>query len=281
MQHGAAAVAAQWTEFVAQLLHDMTGAALGWALMSGLAGFTAAIVVSIMLVRGRRLRREPRLWNALAQLAYPALIIGFTLLGAVAGAVYGAQRQAQEVLRSSVRPVIAANMPAYRAYVDEALSGYVPDQRVTVRELIEPYIKVYHYVPTSGSAWERAKARVVNEFMLRYAADVFIERFQAALGARMELPGERPALSVGDGATRFTARQVADFFSGRSPGANWAELDRTLPDTIVSALGARLDQYCRSVYLGIGLCLAFLLLPLAVEMGVYSAWRKPRPRTAP
>lgn len=269
-----ATVTAQGTEFLEQFLRELTSAAFGWALVFSFAAFVAALVIAIVLARRGSLRREATVWNALAKLAYPALLVGVTLLGAAAGAVYGAQRHTQEALRVVVRPMITANMPAYRAYVDEALGGYVPDQRVTVRELIEPYIKVYQYVPASNSAWERTKARVINEFMLRYAADVFIERFQAVLGARIESLGAKLDLSVGDGTVRFTARQVVDFFSGRLPGVDWAQLDTTLPDMIVAALGAKMNQYCRSIYFSIGLSLVLLLLPLAVEMGVYSRYRR-------
>jgi hypothetical protein len=266
-----------WADFVANSLRELGTAALIWGAVFSTVALVIAILVALTLARRGVLRRETRIWSVVASLAYPWLLIGFLVAGAAAGAVYGAQRQSHEVLRTAVQPVIAANMPAYRAYVAEALSGYVPDQRVTVRELIEPYIKVYHYVPVSGSAWEHAKARVINDLMLRHAADVFIERFQAVLGAQAELPGDKPSLPAGDGAIRFTARQVSDFFSGRSGNVDWAKLDVTLPQTIVAALGDKLDRYCRSIYFGIGLGLAFLLLPLAVEMTVYARYRRRRP----
>jgi hypothetical protein len=277
MQQEAMATPVRWAEYAGQFMGDLTTGALLWALLFGFLGLVAAIAATFLIARKRWLYRELRVWNALAKLSYVVVFFGLVFAGSAAGAVYGAQRHVHKVLSTEVRPAIEAHMPAYREYVGTALSGYLPDQFITPRELVEPYIKVHYYVPASTSSWERTKARIANEIMLRYAAEAFTERFQGVMSVQLELLGEKrkvAALSAGGEPARFTAEQLRNVFVGTSKNADFTKLDATVPQIIVDALDEKLSASVKSMYQSIALALLALLLVVSVEMLIYSGYRK-------
>lgn len=250
-----------------------------WAVFLGLAGMLTAIVVMVVLAKKKLLQREHWLWNVLAKLSYLAIFAGAISAGVATGATYGAQRQIHDTLESDVQPWIESRMPAFRQYLSKTIGVYLPGKLVTVRELIEPFVKDMYYVPKSGDTWEQTKAQVINEMILVYAAEVLTEQVQKVVSRQLASLGVAvdDALSAnGGGARGYLASDLGKVFAQGASNVDLTRLDATIPQVVVSAIYKQVTTYFKTLYLSIGLSVLLLALVIWGEIFVYSRVRGAR-----
>ena len=250
-----------------------------WAVFLGLAGMLTAIVVMVVLAKKKLLQREHWLWNVLAKLSYLAIFAGAISAGVATGATYGAQRQIHDTLEFDVQPWIESRMPAFRQYLSKTIGVYLPGKLVTVRELIEPFVKDMYYVPKSGDTWEQTKAQVINEMILVYAAEVLTEQVQKVVSRQLASLGVAvdDALSAnGGGARGYLASDLGKVFAQGASNVDLTRLDATIPQVVVSAIYKQVTTYFKTLYLSIGLSVLLLALVIWGEIFVYSRVRGAR-----
>ncbi len=218
-----------WGSTLAPFGSDLLWSALPWMLLYGVIGFVLALGICYQLARKCLLVRRPPAWHVAVKLSYVLILVALPLLGGGFGAVHSVHRVVNQALERDLQPVVEAQMPALRVYLEQQVKLIAPGQAISMRSLIEPFVQDMYYRPTSGSYWERKGA-----------------------GFRGQATGELASLGT-DLAVRLTtdvARQ-----------ADFSKLDKSVPMIFIDAIKRQAGAYFNSLKITLGLlALAALLL---------------------
>ncbi len=135
-----------------------------------------------------------------------------------------------------------------------------------MRSLIEPFVQTMYYRPTSGSYWERSKARWINEFILRRGSVLLTQVLQEQLIARVDMLGDAlKGANFRGQATGELAALGTDLAVRLSTDvarhADFSKLDKSVPMLFIDAIKRQADAYFNSIKITLGLfALATLLL---------------------
>lgn len=255
-----------WGSSLAPFGSDLLWTALPWMLLCGVLGFVIAVVICYQLARKCLLVRRPRAWHAAAKLSYVLILLALPLLGGAFGAVHSVHRVVNQALVRDLQPVFEAQAPALRLYLETQARLIAPGQPVSMRSLIEPYVKSMYYQPTSNSYWERSKARWINDFILRRGSVLLTDVLQEQLISKVSVLGEalkgsdfrgQPASELAKLGTDLAVRVTTDV----TRQADFSKLDKSLPMIFIDAIKRQASAYFNSLKITIGLfALAALLL---------------------
>ncbi len=255
-----------WGSALAPFGSDLLWTALPWMLLCSAGGFVLALGICYQLARKCLLVRRPRAWHVAAKLSYVLILLALPLLGAGLGAVHSAHRVVKQALERDLQPVVEAQMPALRVYLEQQVKLIAPGQPISMRSLLEPFVQDLYYRPTSDSYWERSKARWINEFILRRGSVLLTQVLQEQLIARVGLLGEalKGANFRGQATGELTAlgtdlavRLTTDV----ARQADFSKLDQSVPMIFIDAIQRQAGAYFNSLKITLGLfALAALLL---------------------
>lgn len=231
---------ANWGSSLAPYGSELLWTALPWTLLYGALGFAVAVVICYQLARKCLLVRRPRTWHVAAKFSYVLILLALPILGGAFGAVHSVHRLVNQALVRDLQPVFETHAPALRIYLEQRVKLMAPDQPVSMRSLIEPFVQSMAYQPTSSSYWERSKERWINEFILRRGSLLLTKVLQDQLITRAGVLGET-----------LTGADLR----------NLSKLDKSLPRVLIDAIGHQSSTYFNSLKITIGLfALAVLLL---------------------
>ena len=255
-----------WGSSLAPFGGELLWSALPWMLLCSAAGFVLALGICYQLARKCLLVRRPRAWHVAAKLSYVLILLALPLLGAGLGAVHSVHRVVNQALERDLQPVVEAQMPALRVYLEQQVKLIAPGQPISVRSLLEPFVQDMYYRPTSSSYWERSKARWINEFILRRGSVLLTQVLQEQLIARVGLLGEAlkganfRGQATGELAalgTDLAVRLTTDV----ARHADFSKLDKSVPMIFIDAIKRQAGAYFNSLKITLGLfALAALLL---------------------
>jgi len=263
-----------WGSALAPFGSDLLWTVLPWMLLYGVLGFVLALGICYQLARKCLLVRRPPAWHVAAKLSYVLILLALPLLGGGFGAVHSVHRVVNQALERDLQPVVEAQMPALRVYLEQQARLIAPGQPVSMRSLIEPFVQDMYYRPTSDSYWERSKARWINEFILRRGSVLLTQVLQEQLiaragvlgdalkgaGFRGQATGELASLGT-DLAVRLTtdvARQ-----------ADFSKLDKSVPMIFIDAIKRQAGAYFNSLKITLGLFALVALLLVWGEIMLY------------
>lgn len=255
-----------WGSSLAPFGSDLLWTALPWMLLYGVLGFVLAVIICYQLARKCLLVRRPRAWHVAAKLSYVLILLALPVLGGAFGAVHSVHRVVDQALVRDLQPVFEAQAPALRLYLETQARLIAPGQPVSMRSLIEPYVKSMYYQPTSNSYWERSKARWINDFILRRGSVLLTDVLQEQLISKASVLGEalkgsdfrgQPASELAKLGTDLAVRMTTDV----TRQADFSKLDKSLPMIFIDAIKHQASAYFNSLKITIGLfALAALLL---------------------
>ena len=255
-----------WGSSLAPFGSDLLWTALPWMLLCGVLGFVIAVVICYQLARKCLLVRRPPAWHVAAKLSYVLILLALPVLGGAFGAVHSVHRVVNQALVRDLQPVFEAQAPVLRRYLETQARLIAPGQPVSMRSLIEPYVKGMYYQPTSSSYWERSKARWINDFILRRGSVLLTDVLQEQLISKASVLGEalkgsdfrgQPTSDLAKLGTDLAVRVTTDV----TRQADFSKLDKSLPMIFIDAIKHQASAYFNSLKITIGLfALAALLL---------------------
>ncbi|WP_219115365.1 hypothetical protein [Janthinobacterium sp. UMAB-56] len=263
-----------WGSALAPFGSDLLWTVLPWMLLYGVIGFVLALVICYQLARKCLLVRRPSAWHVAAKLSYVLILLALPLLAGGFGAVHSVHRVVNHALERDLQPVVEAQMPALRVYLEQQVKLIAPGQPVSMRSLIEPFVQSMYYRPTSSTYWERSKARWINEFILHRGSLLLTQVLQEQLIARASVLGE--ALKGADfrgQATGDLARLGTDLAVRLSTDvarqADFSKLDKSVPMIFIDAIKRQSSIYFNSLKMTLGLFALLALLLVWGEIMVY------------
>lgn len=255
-----------WGSSLAPFGSDLLWIALPWMLLYGVLGFVIAAIICYQLARKCLLVRRPPAWHVAAKLSYLLILLALPVLGGAFGAVHSVHRVVNQALVRDLQPVFEAQAPVLRRYLETQARLIAPGQPVSMRSLIEPYVKGMYYQPTSSSYWERSKARWINDFILRRGSVLLTDVLQEQLISKASVLGEalkgsdfrgQPTSELAKLGTDLAVRVTTDV----TRQADFSKLDKSLPMIFIDAIKHQASAYFNSLKITIGLfALAALLL---------------------
>ena len=255
-----------WSSALAPFGSDLLWTVLPWMLLYGVIGFVLALGICFQLARKCLLVRRPPAWHVAAKLSYVLILVALPLIGGGFGAVHSAHRVVSQALERDLQPVVEAQMPALRVYLEQQVRLIAPGQAISMRSLIEPFVQDMYYRPTSGSYWERSKARWINDFILRRGSVLLTDVLQEQLISKASVLGEalkgsdfrgQPTSELAKLGTDLAVRVTTDV----TRQADFSKLDKSLPMIFIDAIKHQASAYFNSLKITIGLfALAALLL---------------------
>lgn len=263
-----------WGSSLAPFGSELLWTALPSMLLYGMLGFVLALGICYQLARKCLLVRRPRAWHVAAKLSYVLILLALPLLGGGFGAVHSAHRLVNQALERDLQPVVAAQMPALRVYLEQQVKLIAPGQPISMRSLLEPFVQDMYYRPTSDSYWERSKARWINEFILRRGSVLLTQVLQEQLIARAEVLGDAlkgagfRGQATGDLAslgTDLAVRLTTDV----ARQADFSKLDKSVPMIFVDAIKRQAGAYFNSLKITLGLFTLVALLLVWGEIMLY------------
>lgn len=263
-----------WGNSLAPFGGELLWSALPWMLLGSAAGFVLALGICHQLARKCLLVRRPRAWHVAAKLSYVLILFALPLLGAGLGAVHSVHRVVNQALERDLQPVVEAQMPALRVYLEQQVKLIAPGQPISVRSLLEPFVQGMYYRPTSNSYWERGKARWINEFILRRGSVLLTQVLQEQLIARVGLLGEAlkganfRGQATGELAalgTDLAVRLTTDV----ARQADFSKLDKSVPMIFIDAIKQQAGAYFNSLKITLGLFALIALLLVWGEIMLY------------
>ncbi len=263
-----------WAGGAAMMIGEVILGVLPWMLLCGFGGFILALVACIYLGKKKLLTRATPVWNALAKLSIPVLLIGLPLAGAACGSIYGLQRASQAILEKSVQPALAGQMPALRAMLGARLKSYRPDRQFTTAELVDSVVQEMRYVPQSGGQWERAKAYLLNDMLARNGGRILAQTLQGLMAERVAVLGENREMA------QFGVGVVKSFSADDAQKVDFAKLDARLPQLFIKAVKTQLNGLFSGLYINLALLLLAVLLLIAGEIWYYHRIHLARPTPA-
>ena len=270
-----------WGSSLAPFGSELLWTALPSMLLYGMLGFVLALGICYQLARKCLLVRRPRAWHVAAKLSYVLILLALPLLGGGFGAVHSAHRLVNQALERDLQPVVAAQMPALRVYLEQQVKLIAPGQPISVRSLLEPFVQDMYYRPTSSSYWERSKARWINEFILRRGSVLLTQVLQEQLIARVGLLGEAlkganfRGQATGDLAalgTDLAVRLTTDV----ARQADFSKLDKSVPMIFIDAIKRQAGAYFNSFKITLGLFALAALLLVWGEIMLYRHYHRHR-----
>ena len=108
-----------WGSSLAPFGSELLWTALPSMLLYGMLGFVLALGICYQLARKCLLVRRPRAWHVAAKLSYVLILLALPLLGGGFGAVHSAHRMVNQALERDLQPVVEAQMPALRVYLEQ------------------------------------------------------------------------------------------------------------------------------------------------------------------
>lgn len=269
-----------WADYVWQFTANSVSGALPYALLYGLGGLCVAFVLSMYLARSGLIVRRPKLWHILAKTSYLAIFISFMITGSVWGGLSHIQSRIHMALETDLKPVVETQMPLLRERLFEYTKAYVPGKMLTVRDIVEPFVKQYYYQGKSNSFQERVKERIINSFLLRLGADTLTKLLQQALVSKIESLGAGLKVDYRGQAqgelVEFGTDLLIDFATGTAKEIDMTQLDKNVPQVFVDAVRKQSDKYFNSLYLSIGIFVATVLLAIIAEILIYFRWWQPK-----
>lgn len=266
---------ASWGSSLLPFGSELLWTALPWTLLYGVLGFVVAVIICYQLARKCLLVRRPPAWHVASKLSYVLILVALPLLGGAFGAVHSVHRVVNQALVRDLQPVFEAQAPALRIYLETQARLIAPGQPVSMRSLIEPYVKSMYYRPSSDSYWERSKARWINEFILRRGSILLTDVLQEQLITRAGVLGEalkgsdfrgQPTGELAKLGTDLAVRLTTDV----THQADFSKLDKSLPMIFIDAIRHQASAYFNSLKITIGL---FLLLALLLVWGEIMLYR--------
>lgn len=263
-----------WGSSLAPFGSELLWTALPSMLLYGMLGFVLALGICYQLARKCLLVRRPRAWHVAAKLSYVLILLALPLLGGGFGAVHSAHRMVNQALERDLQPVVEAQMPALRVYLEQQVKLIAPGQPISVRSLLEPFVQGMYYQPTSSSYWERSKARWINEFILRRGSVLLTQVLQEQLIARVGLLGEAlkganfRGQATGELAalgTDLAVRLTTDV----ARHADFSKLDKSVPMIFIDAIKRQAGAYFNSLKITLGLFALVALLLVWGEIMLY------------
>ncbi|OEZ57902.1 hypothetical protein JAB5_22210 [Janthinobacterium sp. HH103] len=263
-----------WGSSLAPFGSELLWTALPSMLLYGMLGFVLALGICYQLARKCLLVRRPRAWHVAAKLSYVLILLALPLLGGGFGAVHSAHRMVNQALERDLQPVVEAQMPALRVYLEQQVKLIAPGQPISVRSLLEPYVQGMYYQPTSSSYWERSKAHWINEFILRRGSVLLTQVLQEQLIARVGLLGEAlkganfRGQATGELAalgTDLAVRLTTDV----ARQADFSKLDKSVPMIFVDAIKRQAGAYFNSLKITLALFALVALLLVWGEIMLY------------
>jgi hypothetical protein len=264
-----------WGSALAPFGSDLLWTVLPWMLLYGVLGFVLALGICHQLAKKCLLVRRPRAWHVAAKLSYVLILLMLPLLGGGFGAVHSVHRVVNQALERDLQPVVEAQMPALRVYLEQQVKLIAPGQPISMRSLLEPYVQGMYYRPTSDSYWERSKARWINAFILRRGSVLLTQVLQEQLIARVGLLGEAlkganfRGQATGELAalgTDLAVRLTTDV----ARHADFSKLDKSVPMIFIDAIKRQAGAYFNSLKITLGL---FALLTLLLVWGEILLYR--------
>jgi len=270
----------QWADIAGPLAASAGWQALLWGALGALLGLMVGLLLLWQVGRRGLLRRQPRLWHLGLKLVYP-LILGATLFtGLAGGALYGVQREVRTALRETLEPVLVRGMPALRAQLGTHLGPVASDGMVSLRELVQPLARDFHYVPRGDSTGERLKTCLINGFVDRVAAAAFEQALQQALTRLPELLGVAREGAQGE-LLEFSAATLGKVLAGTADNIDFSQLDRSVPALFTAAVSKQIDGLFKGFYTGLLLPLLALAALIGAEVLFYFRYWLPRREAAP
>lgn len=246
-----------------------------WGLVLGSAGFLPALALCWGIHRLRWLRRHPKVWNVLAKLTYLVVVLAFTLLGGVGGALYGTQRVVGHNVATYLEPAVASQMPKLRRLLAEHLEPMARNSVITVRDLLQPLLGDLRYRPRSSSWLEQHKVRLINELILRGGAMALTEAFQQGMRHLPQfLPesGDRGQ----DELLSFTVDTALKMLAVTGEKVDFSPLDQTVPQVFTHAVQRQIHGFYKGLYIGLLIKLLIVLALLGAEILFYFRYWVPR-----
>jgi hypothetical protein len=261
-------LAQQWFDIIGPFFGGMLLRSTLWALFFSLLGLLLAIIVMRMIHRRGLLRRSPRWWNAAAKSSYLLVLIAIPLTSALGGMFYGMQRTLEESVTEQVEPALAAQMPALRSQLAERLGPMASDTMITARDLVRPMVQDFFYQPTSQATLEVFKTKLINEYLLKYAARALTQAFQQSM---KHLPVLLPSSgnSAQDELLSFTVATAIKVLSGVGEHVDFTSLDRSVPEIFGDAMRQQISTFFTGIYIGLGIKLLLLTMIIGAEMLFY------------
>lgn len=264
-----------WGSALAPFGSDLLWTVLPWMLLYGVLGFVLALGICHQLAKKCLLVRRPPAWHVAAKLSYVLILLMLPLLGGGFGAVHSVHRVVNQALERDLQPLVEAQMPALRVYLEQQVKLIAPGQPISMRSLLEPYVQGMYYRPTSDSYWERSKARWINAFILRRGSVLLTQVLQEQLIARVGLLGEAlkganfRGQATGELAalgTDLAVRLTTDV----ARQADFSKLDQSVPMIFIDAIKRQAGAYFNSLKITLGL---FALLTLLLVWGEIMLYR--------
>jgi hypothetical protein len=242
---------------------------LPWLLLGGMIGLIVAIGLTVLLARRKLLCRHTSGWNLCAKLGYVAILLALPLGVAMLGSIYSIQNKLHAGIDSSVRPMVAAQMPSLRVYLAEQMKQAGSTKVTSIREMIKPFKQHFSYVPTSSGRWERYKAYWVNEVMVEPAFGVIADTIEDKLleklnqaGASVAGDSERARQILSLGTAVMVKQNVSD-------PADAQRFDREITEVVMTNMLAQLKKAFSPLYMSIWLPMLGIGLLILVEIMVY------------
>jgi len=256
-------------------LGELSWQAVIWGLVLAVAGFLLALPLCWGIHRLRWLRRSPKVWNVLAKLTYLVVVLAFTLLSGIGGALYGTQRVLGHNVDTYLEPAIASQMPKLRLFLAEQLEPMARNSVITVRDLMQPILRDLRYQPRSSSWLEQHKARLINELILRGGAMALTEAFQQCM---RHLPQFLPESGDQgqDALLSFTVDTALKMLAVTGEKVDFSPLDQSVPQVFTHAVQRQIYSVYKGLYIGLLIKLAIVLALLGAEMLIYFRYWVPR-----
>jgi hypothetical protein len=263
-----------WGSSLAPFGSELLWTALPWMLLYGVLGFVLAVGICYQLARKCLLVRRPRAWHVAAKLSYVLILVALPLLAGGFGAVHSVHRVVNQALERDLQPVVEAQMPALRIYLEQQVRLIAPGQPISMRSLIEPFVQGMYYQPTSDSYWERSKARWINEFILRRGSVLLTQVLQEQLIAKANILGE--ALKGADFRGQATGELASlgtdlavRLTTDVARHADFSKLDKSVPMIFIDAIKHQASAYFNSLKITVGLFALMVLLLVWGEIMLY------------
>lgn len=263
-----------WGSSLAPFGSELLWTALPWMLLYGVLGFVLAVGICYQLAKKCLLVRRPRAWHVAAKLSYVLILLALPLLAGGFGAVHSVHRVVNQALERDLQPVVEAQMPALRIYLEQQVKLIAPGQPISMRSLIEPFVQGMYYRATSDSYWERSKARWINEFILRRGSVLLTQVLQEQLIAKANILGE--ALKGADFRGQATGELASlgtdlavRLTTDVARHADFSKLDKSVPMIFIDAIKHQASAYFNSLKITVGLFALMVLLLVWGEIMLY------------
>jgi hypothetical protein len=260
---------------VGGVLGDATLHASPWFLLYFACGFALGLILAIYLAKKHLLKRNQPVWNVLAKLSYILILAAMPLALGVIGVLHSVQSTINQEIEMRLLPAVTEQMPAVSHALNEQLKRYPTGKIITVKDLVEPLVSDMYYIPKSESLWERSKARVINDMILRRGATALTEAVQQALLGKLQHVGQVMEQVIGGGRStpddivKIGTDVIMKFTTDSAREIDFTQLEKTVPEMLVDALKNNIDNYLKSTRKTILIILAGMLLLIVGEILYY------------